>query len=354
MIEYLQILTQVARKPLTVKRPPVHLQLEPTTYCNLDCRMCGRAKHFSRSSHLSVEEFTTVLQRIRPRKLTLSGAGEPFMNPSLLEMVRLAKQAGVSINTTTNGSLLSPERCEQIVRSGLDLLKISIDGARPETYLSIRGKDIFLQVLDGIRVLNETKKRLGSLKPFLRLNYVLSKENYREITELITLASDLEVDAVYFQPLELVGIEERQDVLVGDLRLEDLSREIARAIEASRFHSVHTNLAGLTEKLPLYWGKYQMHTRGTDARKCILPWFSAYITVDGNVRPCCSFSQTKADFGNIFLTDIENIWNGKAYQGLRKAFREGKRPYPICENCVPQTLTDMLKSSGILPGFLTT
>jgi radical SAM protein with 4Fe4S-binding SPASM domain len=181
---------------------------------------------------------------------------------------------------------------------------------------------------------------------------VISKKNYHEIGKLITLAEKLGVNAIYFQPLELVGIEERSEVLVGDLTYEVLSQELNRALEVSQHHQVQTNLKSLLQKLPLYWNKYQMEMHSQDPRICILPWFSSYITVDGDVRPCCSFSQTRADMGNILTTSMTEIWNGEPYQYFREAMREGRRPYPICENCVPQTLGDIVKSSGILPGFL--
>ncbi|MCP4367779.1 MAG: radical SAM protein [Deltaproteobacteria bacterium] len=315
--------------------------------------MCGRSQYLSQSNHLSYENFKHILDQIRPKKITLSGLGEPFTHPNLLDMVRLAKEYGCSINTATNCTLLSQEKCEQIVKSGLDLIKVSIDGATRETYHNIRGEDRFLQVLDGIRALTDAKKRLGSSTPFIRFNYVMSQDNYREIAQITELSGRLGVDAIYFQPLELVGIEDRYELLVGGLTYEEFSREIEQALAISQQSQVKTNLHAIHQKLPLYWKKYQMETRQKDTRKCILSWFSAYVTVEGIIRPCCSFSQTRADMGNLLESDIEAIWNGEKYQRFRKAIRAGKRPYQICANCVPQTLTDIIRSSGILPGFLT-
>ncbi|GAK57007.1 radical SAM domain protein, putative [Candidatus Vecturithrix granuli] len=353
MIEYITALSQVIRKPLVMRHTPIHIQLEPTTFCNLNCKMCGRSKYFSSSQHLGLEQFSRILKQIQPKKITLSGVGEPFMNPDLPEMVRLAKAQGCSVNTTTNCTLLTPELCDRIVQSGLDLVKISLDSATSETYRTIRGEDRFEQVLDGVRTLTAAKKRLGRSKPFIRFNYVMSKDNYHEIGQTVELAHTLGVDAIYFQPLELVGIEERYDLLVGDLRYEDFEREVAQALHLSRTLRLNTNLHRIAAMLPTYWKKYQMDTRREDGRICILPWFSAYVTVEGFIRPCCSFSQTmNADMGNIFETDMPDIWNGEKYQQFRKLIRNGKRPYPICQNCVPQTLRDIMRLSDILPGFL--
>jgi radical SAM protein with 4Fe4S-binding SPASM domain len=351
MVNYFNTLKNVIVKPLTMRQLPIHIQVEHTTYCNLNCKSCERSKFIEHPRHLSLEEFQRIIEQIRPEKITLGGVGEPFMHPQILDLVQFAKRCGCSINTTTNGTLLTPERCDQIVKSGLDLIKISIDGATRKTYQTVRGEDKFLQVVDGIRALADAKKRLDSLKPFIRFNYVMFKDNYQEIAEIVELADKLGVDAIYFQPLDLVGIEERHDLLVGDLTYADFAQEIRRALNLSRTQQVTTNLAAIASNLPTYWKKYQLETRQQDHRICILPWFSTYVTVDGIIRPCCSFSGTIADMGNILYEDIAVIWNSERYQQFRKAIRAGQRPYPICANCVPQMLGDIIKSSGILPGF---
>jgi len=353
IINYIKTLSNVLFKPLKVHQPPIHIQLEPTTYCNLNCKSCGRLKFIKHPKHLSPENFKRIIEQIRPLKISLSGLGEPFTNPQLLTMIRLAKQYGCSINTTTNGMLLTPEICGQIVKSGLDLLKISIDAATPETYRKNRGEDRFFQVLDGIRTLTDVKKRQGSVTPFIRFNYVITKDNYHEIPKTVELAEKLGVNAIYFQPLELTSIKERQEFLVGDLTYEMLSQEIAHALDVNQGCQVNTNLQDIHKKLPLYWEKYQMQTHPHDPNRiCIVPWFSAYITLEGMVRPCCSCSQDHTNMGNILQNNIKDVWNGEKYQRFRKAIREGKRPFVICTNCVPQTLGDIVRYSKILPGFL--
>lgn len=352
MKEYFNALTNAVFKPLTMRQTPIHLQLEHTTYCNMNCKSCERSKFITRPKHLSLDTFQKILEQIRPQKITLGGVGEPFMHPHIFEIIHLAKRYGCSINTTTNGTLLTQERCDQVVKSGLDLIKISIDAATRETYLKVRGEDKFLQVLDGIRGLTDAKKRLDSITPYIRLNYVMFRDTYHDIARTVGLADRLGVDAIYFQPLELVNIEERYALLVGDLTYKEFSQEIAWALDVSRRSKVNTNLQAIRKKLPTYWKKYRLETRKEDTRICILPWFSTYITVDGILRPCCSFSQTQADMGNIIHQDIQEIWNGEQYQRFRQAMRRGKRSYAICANCVPQTVWDIVRSSGILPGFL--
>ena len=339
-------------KPLRASQPPLHIQLEFTTFCNLNCKPCLRSKYMKQPPrHLTPDEFRRIIAPIRPIKLSLSGGGEPFLSPHLFDLIRLAKSFGATLNTTTNCTIVTPERAAELVKSGLDLLKISIDAATPETYVNIRGEDRFADVLDGIRILMDAKTRLNSRTPYLRFNYVVSQDNYREIAETVALADSLGVDAIFFQPLGLFGIEERQDALVGQMTQERLAQEIERGLQASRSRRVETNLRMFQRLLPLYWNKYQMQA-SHQRRLCLLPWFSSYITLEGDMRPCCTCLYDYTTMGNLLESPLEEVWNGANYQEFRRAIKAGKRPFPVCETCVPQEVDDLISYSKILPGFL--
>ena len=349
---HLRTAGNVLFKPLTVASPPIHIQLEPTTYCNLNCASCGRSKYLTHFAHLSPEHFRAIVSQIRPLKITFSGTGEPFMNPQIFTMIAMAKdEFGCSINTTSNGTLLTEDLCEQIIRSRLDLLKISIDAATKETYYTLRRQDFFERILFGIRTLIELKKRHGVERPFIRFNYVISQENIDEIPRVLQLADTLGIDAIFFQFLWLLGIEERRETLIGGLTFERYQHALKDAIAASRACRVTTNLRDMQRKLPLYWQKYQS-TSVEHHRICLLPWFSAYITQEGDMRPCCTCLHDYTTMGNLLESPLNEVWNGQKYQEFRRAIKAGKRPFPICETCVPQNVGDMLRYSRILPGFM--
>lgn len=342
-------------KPLDVNETPVHIQLEPTTACNLACITCPHEDYIKRAKHLTLDEFIRVFDQIKPEKITLSGFGEPFSNPRLPDMVRYAKDRGASVNTTSNMTLINDKLAERIVECGLDLIKVSIDAARAETYKTIRGEDCHQKIVDGIRMITAIKKRKNINHPSIRFNFVVQGANFREMADLVDLAHEIGVEAIYFQPLELVGIEHLKEKIVGDMTREGLLSEFKRAYEEARKVDLETNLSTLVGSFETFWKKYEEVGTQKDSRICLLPWFSTYITVDGDVRPCCSFPiNPEANMGNIFKEDFKDIWNGKKYRAFRKAIREGKRPYKICQNCVPRTLWDIVRYSRILPGFFQT
>ncbi len=346
MLSYIHVLKNVIFKPLTMGQFPIHIQVEHTTYCNLNCKTCDRADHITTPKHLKLEDVKSILAQIHPQKISLSGNGEPFLHPNMIEIVSLAKDQGCSVNTTTNGTVLTPEGAEQIVKSGLDLLKISIDGATQDTFRRVRGADKFLEVLDGIRALAETKKRLSSLTPFIRLNFVMTNHNYHEIPGIVELADKVGGDGVFFQVLDLLGIEDRKEALVGDLTYETFAQTITQSLAISEKLGVNTNLPSIHKDLKIYWEKYQgIQPDQLGKRVCILPWFHTYISVDGDVRPCCYFKYGQyGNMRNILENSIEEIWNGSQYQNFRHAMRQGKRLFPACKQCMGRTFSDIVSN----------
>ena len=138
------------RKPLAVSTKPLHFQLEPATGCNLACQTCQVPRSEERCN-VTLEQFKRIFDEIQPIKVALSGAGEPFLNPDLIDIIRYAKECGASVLTTTNFTLAT-RKLEAIVESGLDLIKISLDAASPETYHHIRGRDFYNRIIEDTRI----------------------------------------------------------------------------------------------------------------------------------------------------------------------------------------------------------
>ena len=83
------------------------IYIEITSSCNLKCSFCQetlRSPHF-----MSVDEFAHTLQQIRPytNYIYLHVKGEPLLHPQLDEILALCRKAGVTVNLTTNGTLLA-------------------------------------------------------------------------------------------------------------------------------------------------------------------------------------------------------------------------------------------------------
>lgn len=102
----------------------------------------------------------------RLKMLRISQHGEPLLNPELPEMIRYAKQKDVSefIEIVTNGSRLNPRLNEELVASGLDRVRISIEEISAEGYWEIAGANIdFDELLFNIKDIFEKSARGGDV-----------------------------------------------------------------------------------------------------------------------------------------------------------------------------------------------
>ena len=129
-------------------------------------------------------------------------------------MLGYVRDQGAKGIVTSNGTL-GANIAEKIVDSGLWALRISIDAATAKTYVTMRLADFHDTIIDGIRAIQKLKKERGLTRPDVGFEYVLGRDNLHEMHDVVTLARELDLCRVNFRPMNLVGIEEREDELLG-------------------------------------------------------------------------------------------------------------------------------------------
>src|ERR1700712_2727845 len=122
--------------------PPVCLYLEVTNRCNLLCETCPRTfEALEPPADMSWELFTRIIDQVPGVvRVVLHGVGEPMLVRDLPRMIRTLKDRGVHVLFNTNGTLLNPRKFPELVATGLDELRVSIDAADAATYKLVRGK----------------------------------------------------------------------------------------------------------------------------------------------------------------------------------------------------------------------
>ena len=88
------------------------LYIEPTTKCNLNCKMCFRHTWFDEPiCDLSLEDYRRVLETMPKTVETIffGGMGEPLFHRDILTMIRLSAETGAEVELLTNGTLLTEQ-----------------------------------------------------------------------------------------------------------------------------------------------------------------------------------------------------------------------------------------------------
>ena len=110
-------------------------------------------------------------------------------------------------------------------------------------------------------------------------------------------------------------------------RLIEATGEAARALgiefSASGATAPEISLAGSDDERP--WSA------------CRRPWSLVYVTVHGNVLPCCIAPWIAEPYegivlGNLFEEALEKIWSGERYQEFRRVIQTDAPPQP-CRGC---------------------
>src|SRR5688572_25045145 len=171
------------------------VMLETTQRCNLRCIHCAVSEENNRGTYawedLPIEFFHKLLPILAAHKpwVHLSGHGETLLHPHFWEMLEATIQAGCKVRFQTNGTLLTRERVERIVELGVELIVVSLDAATPELFDRIRRRARLDRILSHLAVLQETKKRLGSERPQLEIEFVAMRQNIHELPDVVALAA---------------------------------------------------------------------------------------------------------------------------------------------------------------------
>lgn len=322
-------------------REPVCLYLETTNRCNLLCQDCPRTfASVEKPADLSLARLKFLVDQIVDLKVAvLHGIGEPMINRELPQMIRCLKSRGARVLFNSNATLLSSRLQRELIDSGLDEIRVSLDAADAEAFARVRGLPKFDLILRNLREFMKLKKELGVDHPKVSLWMVGLKETIHQLPAFVRLAHRLGINEVYLQ--RLVYFDDRQggqslaavEQSLYD-RLTDEEDQIIKAGEAlGRGLGVTLRASGATTP------EQSLMTRAKEKpwSLCRRPWTLMYITANGNVLPCCIAPFVERDYdrivlGNAFKQPLAQIWNSLRYRAFRKALLS-ERPEHCCEGC---------------------
>jgi len=264
---------------------PRTVRVETTNHCQADCSFCprstiGRAKGFMKQDLF--EKVVAECVEGGCRLMHLHGFGEPLLDKQLPERIKLCKRAGIPrVKIFTNGDLLKGELAQRLLESGVDEIKISIDGADSKEFNLLRVGLDHGKVLENVKAFRKLRDAVGLKKPTIVA--ATCQTSNREQTENM-----------------LAGVVDHID-----------------------FTNIH-NWGGAMGQL----------TRQRLRKPCDRLWRTFTVLANGDASLCCLDYSGKEILGDVNQQTIAEIWNNQRYRELRQLHRESRQDQiPLCSNC---------------------
>lgn len=291
---------------------PVSVELSLTNRCNQNCRWCSdkklRGRAPDRMDMSVLRKLFTDLAAGGTRGITIEGGGEPTLADFFEDAVLAARGEGLAVGLISNGLAMFSAGRNPAVYKNFEWIRLSLDAADPDQYLSLKGVDGFEQSLANLG-------RLAELAPdsVLGVGYVLTRHNDApdQLRKLAVKLARLGADYLHIRPV----VDHPE--LASSQNLDFLKK-----YESAKFS---INIAALTDNAP----------SGNNGLPCLAHSLSTVIGADGNVWLCgrLNTEESARSIGNVLDSSFRKIWLGPERAAQSAQVRGGEFCQSHCPQC---------------------
>ncbi len=302
---------------------PITVTWEITAACNIACIHCLSASGRRRPRELKTEQALALVDELADMQVFQIhfGGGEPFIYPSIWQVLERCTMRELVMCISTNGTLITAERARRLKQFDPLYFQVSLDGGTPQTNDSIRGKGVFDRAMRGLEF-------LAAENHSLTVNSVLTRYSFSELDRLYEIAASFNAK---LRVTRLRPSGRGQDVWADLHPTQGQYSEFANWLMArpdvltadSFFHlnAFGNTLAGL-----------DMCGAAT-ATCCICP--------EGEVYPCAFFQAPEFEAGNLHEQSFGEIWQHSMlfdyYRKMGGGACSGCGQYNVCHGGCPAT-----------------
>lgn len=291
---------------LDTDNPPRIVGLELTNRCPMRCVMCPRTQHMTRPlGDMAYDVFVKVIDEYAPllsnserlqRLICLHGFGESLLHPEFNRCIAYATSKGMRVLLSVNPLVLTEDRADKLLSSGVAALIVSMDGCDDESFAAIRGVS---------NAYEESKKRLFHL---------LAEKEAKRLTF-----------PVYLQILDLPPF--RRQTREG-IRFWEGEKRVKVIVKPP------INWNGSCDDVNFVLGRSRLE-RMPSRIYCNAPWNGQLSVLwNGDVVPCCNDFNGIYVLGNVTQQSLSDIWHGGRMRKLREEFISGHVTNALCRNCL--------------------
>jgi len=294
---------------------PKRVQIEVTNRCNLNCTMCPRSFLNLPQEDMKYNIFLQILSKLKDvKKIWLTGWGEPFLHPNIIEMAKDIIKSGIKAGVTTNGILPENIRLEDLLIFDEIMFSIeSINAGCQYGHKDTRSINTIIKVL---------KLRNGIKKPIIGIQSVFGGNNQNHILELIRWSKGIGADFLKIIPINIFH-QDRLKQPDADVT-KDFFKKALKLGSNIKFRVDIPNIAmgdGILRVVYKIGIKFLIFFN----LHCLKPLNYLYVTLDGKISPCCELPRYIV--GDLMKNDIKSIWTGAVLNNFRIHQKE------ICKKC---------------------
>jgi organic radical activating enzyme len=273
-------------------------RIETCTACNYKCKFCPHSTDdFTRKKQvMTLVTFKKIIDKLKTEApqitdITISGFGEAFLDKTIMSKIKYAKRKGYNVHVLTNGSNLTEEIIEELIKVKIDDLRFSLHTTKMRSYFKVTG---------------QYKTTVATV-----LNYIHHAIEHRKGTRIVITADIIE--------------DNREDVkeLIDYFKGEPVTLEVWE---------------------PHNWCDWGEYRKGSLIKKSCGRVYNGplQIQVDGAINMCCFDFNGKLLLGNFLNQSLEEIFNDDRYLYIKKIHDEGitENTKLLCTSC------DQLKDPG--------
>ncbi|WP_312647707.1 radical SAM protein [Aminipila sp.] len=290
-------------------RAPFVMFIDPCGACNFSCNFCpcnkSDYKKEERHKIMSLELFKKVIDDVcefeeQVKVIYLYGFGEPLLNKDISKMAKYIKQkkACREIRLVTNGSLLNPKLNQELVDSGIDLIRISVEALDSQDYNKLCGVDLnYENFLENIKDL-----------------YYKSRGKTKIAAKIVNATLKNEKDTKRFFDIytPITDFTFVEDIVEGWPEFEEMVMPQGKLIETDNW----------------IW-KRRNYT------KCSFALTMMMIHANGEVCPCPNDWKFANSYGNVKTDKVKELWQSKQLRNFQLLHLEKDRSQiNFCRHCI--------------------
>ena len=275
---------------------PLALLVQTQSFCNGRCSICPYPTVSKKlpQGRMEWDLFKKIADEAASEPLLSSVIfelhNEPLLDERIFDCVKYIKSKAPDkrVAVVTNGELLDRFSPEDIVKSNLDSLSISLNAHSKEVYESINTGLNYEKVLDNVsRILADPV-----MKKKTRLSFVLTEQNEHEIYEATRYWQEQGVNT------KISGVTNRAGTLAN--------------FEKFRPKTGHDNDSGPAALWRRLMGGVR-HSLG-----CHVPFYEMNVLFNGDVLICSEDWHRTTVTGNAKKQSLREIWNSKKTNQTRQ------------------------------------